>query len=391
MFSLLPVRSHCLIQVFNLNVEWPKNLTFLFRFMIFHRPEYLSFSFCTSNGPEVYFDMMLFFFLMPIASVCVLIIFGFIIYIFRIGRRAHSIGKDSQWIKTNTSNVRTNILRIALIFGLTVFPIVTSDFLLYFDCRDFGDHGSFLRQDYSVECTTDRYRSYVLLAIFGIIVYGLGIPIYFYYVVSKRDLSMFVNASIVLHRSFKNGYKQFEIVALLHKVILFSLVYFVATPGSSSQCLFLLLTNLAYFVIIAICRPYDFRTDTILALTLTAIECFAFLVAFLVISGVAEVESYSMTNIYDILYSFMIVAVCMMAPCLYAMKYSKVNDMILQKTGIAMNRVQHLASRSSKRLSDVRSSLVTRRETRGSETDLRPIRESTVELSNHRSSSGSIA
>jgi hypothetical protein len=87
----------------------------------------------------------------------------------------------------------------------------------------------------------------------------------------------------------------------------------------------------------------------------------------------------------------MIVAVCMMAPCLYAMKYSKVNDMILQKTGIAMNRVQHLASRSSKRLSDVRSSLVTRRETRGSETDLRPIRESTVELSNHRSSSGSIA
>mmetsp|Transcript_8290 Transcript_8290/g.14047 ORF Transcript_8290/g.14047 Transcript_8290/m.14047 type:complete len:880 (-) Transcript_8290:196-2835(-) len=342
--------------VLNLDVYWPDKISNFFQFNIFQRPEFLSLSFCTSNGPGVYFDVMLFFFIMPMASLALLFVIGFVTFQCGIKRRVATNNKDDSWVELNKAVLRTNILRIILIFGLTIFPIVTSDFILYFDCRDFGAHGRYLRQDYSVDCDSAKYEAFVPLAICGIIVYGIGIPVCFYYVVSKRDVPTFSNSSIILHRSFKEKYKQFEIVALVHKVIMFSLVYFVATPGSSSQCLFLFLCNLAYYEIIAICQPYDFRTDTMLALSLTAIECFAILVAFLVISGVAEVEDYSMDDIYDILYSFLIFGVCILAPTLYAVKYAWMNEWFLSKTGIALNRVRRAATQSSHRLSALRFS-----------------------------------
>ena len=343
------------IKVFELDVDWPDKLNIFFNTRIFHRPQYLSFSYCTTNDSQVYFFMFL-----PIGFVVLLCIMGGLTFYFGIQRRALKNNHTAVWIQTNVANLRTNVLRIMLLFCLTIFPIVTSEFLLFFDCRDFGVHGSYLRKDYSVECFTENYYRLKYLAIFGILVFGVGIPVFFYYVVRNREKEMFANSSIVLHRSFKDYYKQFEIVALFHKVLLFSLVAFVARPGTSSQCLFLLMCNLVYLAILGLCQPYEFYTDTILALSFTSIECFAFLVAFLVISGVANVEEYSMDDIYNVLYSLLIIAVCLLTPTLYAMKFDNVNAMVLRKTGIAVNRVRQIARRSTRRssafLSTIRSS-----------------------------------
>ena len=328
--------------------------------MFVHRPQYLSFSFCSVNDDQVYYDMMLFYVLMPIGCILALALMGVITYHLAIMKNAKEKNMSNQWIDVNKEILRTNIFRILLLFCLTIYPIVTSEFLLFFDCRSFGTRGSFLRGNYAVECYTDRYDSRIYLAICGIILFGGGIPIFFYYVVKHRNETAFGNSSVVLHRSFKENYKQFEIVALFHKVTLFSLVSFVARPGTPSQCLFLLLCNLGYLGILAILKPYDFRTDTVLAITFTSIECFAFLVAFLVISGVADSENYSMDAIFDTLYAFLIISICLLTPSFYAMKYDRVNRMIKQKTGVAANRVRKMARSSARRSSGLLSSIRSR-------------------------------
>ncbi len=350
-WSLFSFFFLCIVKVFELDVDWPDKINIFFTSLIIHQPQYLSFSYCTTNDAQIYYDMMFFYIFMPLGCFVILLAMGSITYWFGIRRRAAKEKKSSYWVQSNVATLRTNIIRIMLIFCLTIFPIVTSEYLLFFDCRSFGSHGSYLREDYSVECYTNRYNEHIYLALFGILLFGCGIPIFFYYVVQHREEEVFANSSIVLHRSFKHNYKQFEIVALFHKVLIFSIVSFVARPGTSSQCLFLLLCNLGYLAIIALCKPYEFRTDTILALTFTSIECFAFLVAFLVISDVAEVEEYSMTDIYNVLYSFLIISVCLLTPSLYAMKYDGVNAIILKKTGIAMNRAKSIARRSTRRSS----------------------------------------
>jgi hypothetical protein len=297
--------------------------------------------------------MMLFYFLMPTITLIFLGIIGYITYTFGIIKRAKTQGKGKEWITWNTEKMRTNLIRIALLFCLTIFPIITSEYLLYFDCRDFGSYGNYLRRDYSVKCHTNRYNTNIYLALCGIFLFGVGIPVFFYNVVKYRDQPIFTNSSIVLHRSFKTNYKQFEIVALFHKVLLFSIVYFVATPGTSSQCLFLLLCNMGYFMILALCQPYAFFSDTILALSLTCIECFAFLIAFLVISGVSDVEAYDMDELYNAFYGSIIVAICFLFPVTYAIKYERVNAAVWRKTGFAVNKLKAMTRRSSRRSSSM--------------------------------------
>jgi hypothetical protein len=57
-----------------------------------------------------------------------------------------------------------------------------------FNQRDFNFLGIYLQADYSVNCETDEYKAYLVLAACGILLYTIGIPV-FYMCIKHRHVS----------------------------------------------------------------------------------------------------------------------------------------------------------------------------------------------------------
>ena len=80
-----------------------------------------------------------------------------------------------------------------------------------FYVQDFGYIGTFVRVDYSVSTASRAYVGYSRLAVFGLLLFPVGIPVLFYFIVKYREKPMMRNASKLLHEDFVATWAYFDV------------------------------------------------------------------------------------------------------------------------------------------------------------------------------------
>ena len=213
--------------------------------------------------------------------------------------------------------------RRLLIIECMCYPfIVLYSMLRVFNCRDLGTTGIFLRTDYSVDCNADAYNSYVAVGVIGTLFYPIGIPLFFYFVIRHRQHPLLLNPAKLLYENFALEWMYFEVYDLIRKLLLTSIMPFVAPPDSPSQCLFLLIVDMVALVLLAYSRPYANQNDDFLSGVLVAIECGLFLLALVIVSGISDEDGYDEMALYNSAFVILVVSLTVMVPYTLAMKFT---------------------------------------------------------------------
>ena len=196
--------------------------------------------------------------------------------------------------------------------------------LAYFNCRDLGTTGSFLRSDYSVSCGSVEYNRFFYVALLGVAVVPIGIPLLFCMVIHHRFHPLLRNPSLLLHDNFAVEWRYYEVYDLIRKLLLTSLVVYVAPPDTSSQCLYLLLVDTTALILLAYSRPYANGNDDFLSSSLVTVECISFLLALIILSGIATEENYRTSSLYGTLFILALFALACFVPLTLALKFRAV-------------------------------------------------------------------
>ena len=149
-----------------------------------------------------------------------------------------------------------------------MYPHLSSNILSVFNCRDLGETGIYLRGDYSVSCDSDNYRSTYYLAIVGVIFIPIGVPIFFAALIYHRDNDWLKQPSFFLYGNFLPKWRYFEVIDLIRKLLLTSIVTYIGEVDSTTQCLFLLVIDTASLVVLAYSKPYQNSRDDFLSIVL---------------------------------------------------------------------------------------------------------------------------
>ena len=214
--------------------------------------------------------------------------------------------------------------------------------LSYFNCRDLGYLGSFMRSDYSIQCNDNpTYSGFLIVAIVNTILYPFGIPLFFYCLIRGRQRPWAAVASSPLHYNFTRSWAYFEVFELFRKLLLTSVVGFVL-PSTASQCLFLFLVDILALLVLAVCRPYKSDSDDMLSGALITVECTIFLIAFLIVSDVYSVDNYDREAMLTTSLSLIIVALGVMVPLNVVTKIPSLDKKfhaVLERMGEAVTRL----------------------------------------------------
>lgn len=224
-----------------------------------------------------------------------------------------------------------------------------------------------MRADYSIKCSdNETYSAFLLVAVVNTLLYPVGIPVFFYCIIRARKQPWAFVASSPLHYNFTRSWAYFEVFELFRKLLLTSVVGFVL-PGTASQCLFLFSVDTLALLVLSICRPYNSDADDMLSGALIATECILFMIAFLVVSDVYEVDHYDKSVLMNTALSLLISSFCVLVPLNVITKipsldkklHNKLNKfkMELAKLGIALPSLSGLDART-RRVEDVEEELI---------------------------------
>jgi IPT/TIG domain/Transient receptor potential (TRP) ion channel/Tyrosine-protein kinase ephrin type A/B receptor-like len=171
------------------------------------------------------------------------------------------------------------------LFMFTVFliyPAVSATTLRLFVCRDIvigtdveqnqaGDtvvsenRVSFLLSDFDVECRTERWWNYVKIDVFFILLYPLGIPCFFlgmlYFNRNRLNLPDVRVQLGFLYEAYTNDLWWFELIDMLNKLVLTSLLGFFPPDYQTLQLAFALVFSATYLVTILLLKPYIRKGD----------------------------------------------------------------------------------------------------------------------------------
>lgn len=113
-----------------------------------------------------------------------------------------------------------------------MYPVLSANILGVFNCRDLGFSGVFLRGDYAVSCESDSYQATRQVALLGIVVVPIGVPLFFAALIYHRDCKWLTQPAFFLHGNFLPAWRYFEVLDLVRKLLLTSI-------GALHCCVFL--------------------------------------------------------------------------------------------------------------------------------------------------------
>jgi hypothetical protein len=219
-----------------------------------------------------------------------------------------------------------------------------------------GAIGSYMRDDYSVRCDENpTYSGFLVLAVICVLLYPVGIPVFYYVLIRDRDKEWARVGSTSLHSNFLPEWAYFEVFELFRKLLLTSVVAFVM-PGTVTQCNYLFTVDAAALLILTACRPYASDPDDFLSGVLILTECAVFYLASLILSEVYVMDGYSGSGLQAACFGLIIIAFVFFIPLNFASKIPATHRMIeslteyissqASKLGIKVTRVWKLDARS---------------------------------------------
>lgn len=158
-------------------------------------------------------------------------------------------------------------MSMVLLLTFLVYSSVSSVLFKAFACEDMDDDKYYLRADYRIECDSSEHASYQLYAGIMIVVYTLGIPaMYCYLLFRDRDVlktsdssrgldSSRVEAISDLWEPYRSNVFYYEIVECIRRVLLSSVVVFIY-PNTAAQIAITILISFSFVVIFEAMAPY---------------------------------------------------------------------------------------------------------------------------------------
>jgi hypothetical protein len=219
-----------------------------------------------------------------------------------------------------------------------------------------GEIGVYMRDDYSVRCDDNpSYSGFLVVAVICVVLYPIGIPVFFYRLIRGRDEDWARVGSISLHSNFLPEWAYFEVFELFRKLLLTSVVAFVM-PGTATQVMYLYVVDALALLMLVTCRPYASDPDDFLSAKLVMTECALFFVVFLIVSEVYAADNYSKMGMLNTCFALIIVVLVFFVPMNVAAKVPAVRRLVeswseiataqLSKLGIKATRIWKLDARS---------------------------------------------
>ncbi|GMH62118.1 hypothetical protein TrLO_g3231 [Triparma laevis f. longispina] len=266
-----------------------------------------------------------------------------------------------------------------------ILPSVSSKILNTFACRYFdGSYGSFLKVDYSIDCASDDHVFYEAYAKLCILIYPLGIPTFYVWLLRRARKSLNpgqkhmekrygvedglkraieererleeerleIRSLAFLYDSYEPKYFWFEVVETVRKLMLSGGLVLLG-PGTMEQIIVSLMICLASIRIFSGCEPYiEYKVDVFMEMSQWQI--FFVMFAALLIRFNEVISEYGSENAYTEnkgLFDVILIATQCLAPAvLVMMVLFRGRDIV--SNGISRIKSKMTSLRSRSRLKD---------------------------------------
>ena len=167
-------------------------------------------------------------------------------------------------------------MSMVLLISFLVYSSVSATVFQAFACEDMDDGKTFLRADYRIECDSPEHRAFQVYAGIMILVYPVGIPLFYSYLLYRnrrvlmdkaiRETSPQVQAFSDLWAPYKPRRLYYEVVECLRRTSLTGVVVFIF-PNTAAQVAVTLMIAFLFVVLSVLLSPYVSKWDASLSLT----------------------------------------------------------------------------------------------------------------------------
>ncbi|CAN0225585.1 unnamed protein product, partial [Scytosiphon promiscuus] len=168
--------------------------------------------------------------------------------------------------------IRHKHMSMVLLISFLVYSSVSAIVFQTFACEDLDDRKSYLRADYRVECDSSRHQAFQVFAGIMILVYPVGIPLFYGYLLyknrvalksedkGKRDTSPGVQRISELWAPYKPERFYYELVECVRRMSLTGVVVFIF-PNTAAQVAVTLIIAFSFAVGSERLAPYASKWD----------------------------------------------------------------------------------------------------------------------------------
>jgi len=278
-----------------LNIEWPTIFKAFLQAMNPANLDFVKFSSIDCIRRPSYYDQLILFALVPPVLLVLLIVLYFIP---NTCRNLGSSNEGRAWRK----RVRRNFWKLWLFLLFLVYPTVSATVLRLYVCIDVQGT-SYLRADLTTQCYTEKWDRAALGNLILVFLYPIMIPVFFMLMLfryRKRLDQSGVRAELgFLYDGFERSFYLFELVDMIHKLGITSLVAFL--PDDFQLPVAMIWVTI-YLIIILWRKPYIRKGDDILHL-FVQIEILLLLMAGLVFTTLSGPD-----DLMDVVLSVVLIA-----------------------------------------------------------------------------------
>jgi len=172
--------------------------------------------------------------------------------------------RDSDQFRVALVETRYRFWKLMLFNLFLIYPSISAHVFGLFDCVTIGN-ASYLMSDLSLECYDTRWQNNVWTGVIGIIAYPIGIPAVLAYLLWSRRYNLKDPGTRIwlgfMYEAYTTDMWWFELVDMVHKLLITSIVRFFPVAAQLPLCLVIVL---GYNGVILLKRPYVRNGDDIL-------------------------------------------------------------------------------------------------------------------------------
>lgn len=241
-------------------------------------------------------------------------------------RNARTEAADSMFRSTRAS--------VGLFILFFVYSSVSYTIFQTFVCDDLDDGTSYLRADYSIVCSTARHAAYRAYAGAMVLVYPVGIPVFYGWWLARNrsDLKKTGREALAHLRSFRGLWAAYtpscyyyEVVECCRRIVLTGAAVFVL-PNSVEQIAIIFLLAVVFTIISESLSPFETKADRWLYRWGNAIILASMYVALILKANLTDAGSKTSSVMTVLLFAaniFLIVTVVMQTVLLVKGQYTR--------------------------------------------------------------------
>jgi hypothetical protein len=238
-----------------------------------------------------FYDKLLFITLLPLVLTPLLYLFYYLKAFFALLQNSNN-PSFSYW------DAKRKATYSFLVILFVIFAPSSTIILQTFVCEDFDDGTSYMYADYHLSCHTNTHQFYVLYAAFMVLLYPIGIPLFYLYLlwsnlsainpptkrVVKETERHIVSSEIIqleklnlrdnddnithlsfLFESYRPGAWYFEVIECLRRLFLTAIPSLIL-PGTAVQTIIVLIFSMIFSFLYAELKPFVVHSDSIAAI-----------------------------------------------------------------------------------------------------------------------------